>query len=104
MTGGTGFIGPAVVRAILDAGHEVRALARSAKGAEKAAALGAEVVEGEMTDAASLRKAVQGVEAVVHLVAIRQGKPEEFRAGHGRRDPRPARGREATPTRSASFS
>ena len=31
-----------------------------------------------MTDAASLRRAAQGVDAVVHLVAIRQGKPEEF--------------------------
>ena len=31
-----------------------------------------------MTDAASLRPPSQGVDAVVHLVAIRQGKPEEF--------------------------
>ena len=31
-----------------------------------------------MADAASLRRAVDGVEAVVHLVAILTGKPEEF--------------------------
>jgi uncharacterized protein YbjT (DUF2867 family) len=79
VTGGTGFIGPAVVRAIVDAGHDVRALFRSAKSGENAAALGAEPVEGDMTEAASLREAAQGVDAVVHLVAIRQGKPEEFR-------------------------
>ena len=78
VTGGTGFVGPAVVRAIVEAGHEVRALARSRKSGSDAAALGAEVVEGDMTDAASLRIAAQGVDAVVHLVAIRQGRPEQF--------------------------
>jgi uncharacterized protein YbjT (DUF2867 family) len=78
VTGGTGFIGPAVVRAIVAAGHDVRALARSRKSGANAAALGAEVVEGDMTDAASLRIAAQGVDAVVHLVAIRQGRPEQF--------------------------
>ncbi|HET9674387.1 MAG TPA: NAD(P)H-binding protein [Gaiellaceae bacterium] len=78
VTGGTGFVGPAVVRAIVEAGHEVRALARSPEAGAGAAALGAELVVGDMTDAASLRPAAQGVDAIVHLVAIRQGKPEEF--------------------------
>lgn len=78
VTGGTGFVGSAVVRAIVDAGHDVRALARTRKRGANAAALGAEVVEGDMTDTASLRAAVQGVDAVVHLVAIRQGRPEQF--------------------------
>jgi uncharacterized protein YbjT (DUF2867 family) len=78
VTGGTGFVGPRVVRAIVEAGHDVRALARSRKSGANAAALGAEVVEGDMTEAASLRIAVQGVDAIVHLVAIRQGKPEQF--------------------------
>jgi uncharacterized protein YbjT (DUF2867 family) len=78
VTGGTGFIGPHVLQAIAAAGHDVRALVRERKGGANAAALGAELVEGDMTDAASLRIAAQGVDAVVHLVAIRQGKPEEF--------------------------
>ena len=78
VTGGTGFVGPAVVRSIVVAGHDVRALARSRASGSNAAALGAEVVEGDMTDAASLRIAVQGVDAVVHLVAIRQGRAEQF--------------------------
>ena len=78
VTGGTGFVGPAVVLAIVEAGHEVRALARSPEAGAGAAALGAELVVGDMTDAASLRPAAQGVDAIVHLVAIRQGKPEEF--------------------------
>ena len=37
VTGGTGFVGPAVVRAIVDAGHDVRALARTEKSAATAA-------------------------------------------------------------------
>jgi uncharacterized protein YbjT (DUF2867 family) len=78
VTGGTGFVGPAVVRAIVEAGHEVRALARSPEAGAGAAAIGAELVVGDMTDAASLRPAAEGVDAIVHLVAIRQGKPEEF--------------------------
>jgi uncharacterized protein YbjT (DUF2867 family) len=78
VTGGTGFVGPGVVKAIVDAGHEVRALTRSPKGGASAAAVGAELVEGDVTDAASLMVAVRGVDAVVHLVAIRQGRPEQF--------------------------
>lgn len=79
VTGGTGFIGPHVVRAIVEAGHEARALVRDRKRGSTAAANGAELVEGDLTDAASLRVAAQGAEAVVHLVAIRQGRREQFR-------------------------
>jgi uncharacterized protein YbjT (DUF2867 family) len=72
VTGGTGFVGPHVVRAIQDAGHDVRALVR------KGSVPGTEAAQGDMTDAESLRRAVQGVDAVVHLVAIRQGRQEQF--------------------------
>jgi len=78
VTGGTGFVGPKIVRAIVAAGHDVRALVRDRKRGASAAAMGAEPVEGDMADAASLRIAAQGVDAVVHLVAIRQGRPEQF--------------------------
>jgi NADH dehydrogenase len=78
VTGGTGFVGPAVVRAIVDGGHDVRALARTEKSAATAGALGAEPFLGDVTEAASLPPALEGVDAVVHLVAIRQGKPEDF--------------------------
>jgi NADH dehydrogenase len=78
VTGGTGFVGPKVVGAIVEAGHEVRALARDPGKAAHVAALGAELHEGDVTDAASLGPAAHGVEAVVHLVGIRQGKPEQF--------------------------
>ncbi len=72
VTGGTGFVGSHVVRAIQDAGHDVRALVR------KGSVPGAERAEGDMTDSESLRRAAQGVDAVVHLVAIRQGREEQF--------------------------
>lgn len=80
VTGGTGFVGPAVVRALLARGHDVRLLARKPADADvrELQAAGAEVVQGDMTDAGSLRRAVAGQEAVVHLVAIRQGRPEQF--------------------------
>jgi uncharacterized protein YbjT (DUF2867 family) len=79
VTGGTGFVGPHVVQALRDRGLDVRCLVRSRKSGAKVAALGAELVEGDMTDAASLRIAAQGCDTVVHLVAIRQGREEDFR-------------------------
>ena len=75
VTGGTGFVGPHVVRALRDRGHEVRALVRDpARGEE----LGVELAVGDVTDAASLRAAAAGCEAVVHLIAILTGKPADF--------------------------
>jgi uncharacterized protein YbjT (DUF2867 family) len=72
VTGGTGFVGPHVVRAIQDAGHDVRALVR------KGSIPGTEPSQGDITDPESLRRAVNGVDAVVHLVGIRQGREEQF--------------------------
>jgi uncharacterized protein YbjT (DUF2867 family) len=78
VTGGTGFVGPKVVRALRDRGYEVRCLVRDRKRASDVAALGAELVEGDVTDAASVRIAAQGCEVVVHLVAIVEGSQEQF--------------------------
>jgi uncharacterized protein YbjT (DUF2867 family) len=75
VTGGTGFIGPHVVRAIAGSGEDVRALVRNSARARD---LPAQPVEGDMTDAASLQRAVEGADVVVHLVAIRQGPQEQF--------------------------
>jgi uncharacterized protein YbjT (DUF2867 family) len=79
LTGGTGFIGPAVANAITDAGHELRVLERKPGAWREAGIRCQEAVQGDVTDADSLRRAVEGREVVVHLVAIRQGKPEQFR-------------------------
>jgi uncharacterized protein YbjT (DUF2867 family) len=79
VTGGTGFVGPHVVQALREREFEVRCVVRDRKKGAKVAALGAELIEGDMTDAASLRIAAQGCDTVVHLVAIRQGSEEQFR-------------------------
>ena len=81
VTGGTGFIGPRVVHALREREHPVRALVRrpSDAGSATLAAWGAELVQGDMTDRESLRRAAEGCDAVVHLVAIRQGRAEQFR-------------------------
>jgi uncharacterized protein YbjT (DUF2867 family) len=75
VTGGTGFIGPHVVRALDGAGQSVRVLVRDSSRARD---LPAEQQPGDLTDPSSLRRATEGIEAVVHLVAIRQGRPEQF--------------------------
>ena len=80
VTGGTGFVGPRVIHALRAAGKDVRALVRS-PGSQRVTTLkswGVEVVEGDATDPASLRRAVEGCETVVHLVAIIQGSPSDF--------------------------
>jgi NADH dehydrogenase len=74
LTGGTGFVGGHVLQALRAAGRPVRCLVRNPSKAR----LDCEVVQGDMTDADSLRRAVEGVDTVVHLVAIRQGKDEQF--------------------------
>jgi uncharacterized protein YbjT (DUF2867 family) len=81
VTGGTGFVGPRIVHALRQRDLPVRALVRnpSSRPATMLAAWGAELVQGDMTDAESLRRAVEGSEVLVHLVAIRQGPKEEFR-------------------------
>jgi NADH dehydrogenase len=80
VTGGTGFIGPHVVHALRERDDPVRALVRDPSGrqATTLAAWGAERVQGDMTDPAGLRRAVEGSDVVVHLVAIRQGSEQQF--------------------------
>jgi uncharacterized protein YbjT (DUF2867 family) len=63
VTGATGQQGGAVARELLAAGHSVRAMTRKPDGdaAQALAALGAEVVSGDLDDTASLRAALDGV-------------------------------------------
>lgn len=78
VTGGTGFVGPRVVRALSRAGHEVRVLERRAGTAARLALPAADTVTADVTDPPSLRAAVAGCDAVVHLVAIINGSREDF--------------------------
>jgi uncharacterized protein YbjT (DUF2867 family) len=70
VTGGTGFVGSHIVHALRALDHPVRALARKPEKQDRLRAWGVEVVQGDMTDAESLRRAAEGSETVVHLVAI----------------------------------
>jgi uncharacterized protein YbjT (DUF2867 family) len=81
VTGATGFIGPRVVHALRGRDLPVRALVRSPRAGSAAtlASWGAELVQGDMTEPESVRRAIDGCDVVVHLVAIRQGRSEEFR-------------------------
>ena len=76
VTGATGFIGPHIVQGLVDAGHTVRALER--EPGKSSALPSQESAQGDMTDPESLRRAVEGVDVVVHLVAMLTGKREDF--------------------------
>jgi uncharacterized protein YbjT (DUF2867 family) len=78
VTGGTGFVGSKVVHAIRARGHDVRALVRDRRRSATLEAWGCEIVQGDVTDAATLARAAEGMRAVVHLVAVIKGKREDF--------------------------
>ena len=78
VTGANGFVGGHVVQALRGEGHEVRALVRDRRRAERLAVAGTEVVEGDVTRPESLHAALADCTVVIHLVAIRQGRREEF--------------------------
>jgi uncharacterized protein YbjT (DUF2867 family) len=78
VTGGTGFVGPSIVHRLRAEDRPVRCLVRDPDRADTLAAWGCELARGDVTDRDSVRRAVEGCEVVVHLVAIIQGKPEQF--------------------------
>ncbi len=78
VTGGTGFVGPKVVHALRAEGRDVRCLVRRPQRASTLKAWGCDLVAGDVTDPASLRRAVAGCDAVVHLVSIIAGPRSEF--------------------------
>jgi len=70
VTGGTGFVGPKIVHALRAEDRPTRVLVRKPERQTQLQAWGCELAQGDMTDAASLRRAVEGCETVIHLVAL----------------------------------
>src|SRR6056297_202021 len=69
VTGGTGFVGSAVVRRLLDAGEPVRALVRVGRDHTNLDGLDVERVTGDLTDSASLSRAAAGCDTLYHVAA-----------------------------------
>lgn len=67
ITGATGFVGGALARQLRHAGHEVRALVRDPARAQALAALGVELVPGDLDDAAALDRLCTGVDGLFHV-------------------------------------
>jgi nucleoside-diphosphate-sugar epimerase len=70
VTGATGLIGSCITQQLIEDGHEVRALVRPTSDVSFLRPLGVELIAGDVTDAASLAAAAQGVDAIFHTVAL----------------------------------
>jgi uncharacterized protein YbjT (DUF2867 family) len=73
--GASGFAGKRLARALLEGGHTVRCLARTPAKIADLAAAGCEVVQGDMSDAASVMRAAQSMDAVYVAVRFRRNPP-----------------------------
>ena len=69
VTGGTGFVGSAVVRALLKSGRRIRALVRAGSPRDNLAGLEVEAVEGDLRDPESIDRAMAGTEILFHVAA-----------------------------------
>lgn len=69
VTGATGFLGSAVMRCLISANHDVRVLARPGSNRKNLENFSVEIVEGDLLDHASLRRAVEGCDYLFHVAA-----------------------------------
>ncbi len=81
VTGGTGFIGGELVRQLRARGDEVVCLVRNPEKGEEVAALGCELVAGDLGDEGAIRAGMAGCDAVIHAAAVYEvGIPASQRA------------------------
>ncbi len=72
VTGGSGMIGRALLTALTAANYRVRALSRNAQKEEN----GVEWIQGDITDAVTVERAMQGVKSIVHLAAAKNDEKD----------------------------
>ena len=70
VTGGTGFVGGAIVHELLRRGHQVRVLARESSRTEPLEKLGVEIARGDILEPAPLTGALRGCDVLFHAAAI----------------------------------
>src|SRR5688572_17673395 len=83
VTGGSGYLGSAIVRALARAGHEPVTFARHAAASLSATGLPGRAIDGDIRDTRAVTAAAAGVDAVCHaaaLVALWRRDPSEFDA------------------------
>jgi dihydroflavonol-4-reductase len=69
LTGATGFVGAAVLRSLIAAGHNVRALVRPKSDRRNLSGVDCEIAIGDLAEPESLKRAVRGCEALFHVAA-----------------------------------
>jgi dihydroflavonol-4-reductase len=77
VSGGSGFVGGGVIRALIANGEIVRALTRSHAAAAAVAALGAEPVNGDLADRSTLAAAMTGSDVVFHVAGVNRICPRD---------------------------
>jgi dihydroflavonol-4-reductase len=70
VTGGTGFVGSHVVRALLERGDDVRCTVRTGSDTAELDQLGVRTVVAEVTDRSAIRRALRGVDRVFHVAGV----------------------------------
>lgn len=77
VTGATGFVGRHLVHALVTGGYPVRCLVRNPSGARAGLPQGVELIKGDVNNHKTLRPACDGVDGIIHLVAILREQDRE---------------------------
>ncbi len=78
VTGATGLAGANICKLLIERGDTVRALARPAADTEPLGAFGVEIVTGDVTDSADVRRAATGADATIHCAALLGGASQNL--------------------------